>query len=233
MRKLIFIAFAVWSFWSNHGHAAEIRWVRTSSDTGAVTLKGVIRENDFIRLLDATIDADDHGVLISEIRVNSPGGIVSEGRAIAGWIQKQKLSVSVAADAECASACFMLFAAAAEKKVEAGAQVGVHSASVGGSVTPEADTATMSMVRYVTKLGVPSAITGRMVATQPYDMAWLSEGELRSMGATVVAAPATERPLAFRPLETPAAPVKIAPMPKPAYAVAAKPAPAKPKASED
>ncbi len=48
---------------------------------------------------------------IDTIALNSPGGLVREGMAMADVIQAQHLDVVVPEDARCASACFMLFAA--------------------------------------------------------------------------------------------------------------------------
>ena len=77
--------------------------------------------------------------------------------------------------AVCASACFMLFAAARNKLVEPGAMVGVHSASVaGGNETMDTLGVTTLMARSAASYGVPSAITGRMVTTRPGQMAWLN-----------------------------------------------------------
>jgi hypothetical protein len=45
------------------------------------------------------------------------------------------------------------------------------------------------MARIAKELGVPAAIIGRMVVTQPDDMVWLSPADLQSMGTSMVGKP--------------------------------------------
>lgn len=126
------------------------------------------------------------GQRIASVVLNSPGGAVAEARIMARILNTAPVPVVVPHDAVCASACFMLFAAARHKVVEPGALVGVHSASVsGGRETGETLGVTTLMAREVAAYGVPAAITGRMVTTQPGQMAWLTRDELELMGAKV------------------------------------------------
>jgi hypothetical protein len=128
------------------------------------------------------------GQRVASVVLNSPGGAVAEARVMARILNTATVPVVVPHDAVCASACFILFAAARHKVVEPGAMIGVHSASVsGGRETGDTLGVTTLMAREVAAYGVPAEITGRMVTTQPGQMAWLSRDELELMGAKVEA----------------------------------------------
>ena len=102
-------------------------------------------------------------------------------------IRRARLSAIVANGSTCASACFMVLAAGAEKFVSHAAFVGVHGASDGsGRETIGSGAATVSMARTLKDLGVPEAIIGKMVVTPPDEMVWLSIDGLRSIRARVI-----------------------------------------------
>jgi hypothetical protein len=101
-----------------------------------------------------------------------------------------KISTSVIGNSECASACFIIFAAGSEKYVNYSASVGVHGASdESGQETTASGAATVTEARIAKELGVPSSIIGKMVVTPPDQMVWLSPDDLRSMGATMTGKP--------------------------------------------
>lgn len=114
--------------------------------------------------------------------LNSPGGVVREGIAMADAIQAYHVDVLVPDGAECASACFMLFAAGEHKAVGRDVKIGIHSATSTGGHGDDDGNATLLMARYVAQQGVPAAIVGRMVETDSINMTWLSDADLRSMG---------------------------------------------------
>lgn len=148
-------------------------------------LQGRIVPGDAARLRAALAGVSPR---VAGLVLNSPGGSVLEAQDMAKLIRDSGAAVLVPANAVCASACFMLFAAARNKLVEPGAMVGVHSASVaGGNETMDTLGVTTLMARSAASYGVPSAITGRMVTTRPGQMAWLTRTELESMGTRVVA----------------------------------------------
>ncbi len=150
----------------------------------ALLLQGRVVPGDASRLRQALA-----GETFSALLLNSPGGSLLEARDMARAIRALRVPVVVPERAECASACFMLFAAAREKVAVPGARIGVHSASVaGGNETMDTLGATTLMAREAAQDGVPAAITGRMVTTAPGQMAWLSQNELEQMGARIAPA---------------------------------------------
>lgn len=121
------------------------------------------------------------------IVLNSPGGLVDEGLALAATIYASHLDVGV--EHACASACFFMFAAGHDRFVYATSGVGVHSASSGGHDTDGAKLTTLKMARAMGQYGISASVIGLMVLTLPDKMAWLSDDELRAMGVHILADP--------------------------------------------
>ncbi len=165
-------------------HALTFEPGRTDDGRPTLALQGRILPGDAARFRAALARSGPVSLFV----LNSPGGAVLDGRDIARMIRARSGSTLVPARAVCASACFLLFAAGREKYAEPGAMIGVHSASVsgGGENTSTLGTTTL-MAREAAAYGVPAAITGRMVTTQPGQMAWLNRAELEAMGAQVTA----------------------------------------------
>jgi hypothetical protein len=116
--------------------------------------------------------------------VSSPGGSVGEAAQLAEMVSRWRLPVLVGR--ECVSACFLLLAASPERAAVAAARIGVHSASRFGGEDAGSLAVTTAMARAAAGYGVPQAIIGRMVVTQPDEVAWLSAAELRAMRVAVI-----------------------------------------------
>lgn len=175
-------------------HAADIT---AQGDT--VTIKGPIvsgDESDLRHLLDEGY---------ARISLNSPGGLLLTGVAMADEIQAHHASVSVASGAICASACFLLFAAGEHRTYETGARIGVHSVTSSDHLGPDDGDGTLAMARYAAHMGVPAGIVGEMVTTESTGIAWLSEDDLAGMGAATF----RERPV--KTLEEAGIPAQRAP----------------------
>ena len=120
------------------------------------------------------------------LRVESRGGNLAEAAEMAAMVRRA--GMTVVAVRECASACFLLLAAAPDRAATRGARIGVHSARSypGGAETVNAMAATTHLARLAAGYGVPPAIIGRMVATGPAHMAWLDADDLRAMRVGIV-----------------------------------------------
>ena len=140
------------------------------------------------------------------LRVESRGGNLAEAAEMAAMVRRA--GMTVVAVRECASACFLLLAAAPDRAATRGARIGVHSARSypGGAETVNAMAATTHLARLAAGYGVPPAIIGRMVATGPAHMAWLDADDLRAMRVGIL------EPAPARPAPPPAA-VRRAPPP--------------------
>lgn len=143
--------------------AAYIRSATSSEGKEVIFLDGKIEAGDVQDLRSVIKRANAENRLVSAIRLNSPGGVLGEGAKLAGIIRYGKIATVVPAGAQCASACFLVFAAGPEKYASYSANIGVHGAS--DQSGQEAGNATVSMGRAAKELGVPEAIIGKMVIT--------------------------------------------------------------------
>ena len=141
-------------------------------------------------ITEATIAQFDASILkdpnIDTVVLDSPGGVVLAGRDLAMRIRHLHLTTVVPADAECASACFMLFAAGERRIASTSAKIGVHSASYHGEEDRDTLAVSTLMARQCGVFGVPNAILGKMIMEPGGgDVTWLSADELRSMQVEV------------------------------------------------
>ncbi len=120
---------------------------------------------------------------IASLHISSPGGSVAEADALAAAVRAARLVVTVDSGTSCASACFLIFAAAAERRVGASAKIGVHSASIRGEDTVAAMAITTKVARRAGEYGVPPEIVGKLVLTGPRQITWLTQQDLAAMGA--------------------------------------------------
>jgi hypothetical protein len=134
--------------------------------------------------------AQEGGRAIFGLELNSMGGKLVEAIKLAALVRSAKIATAVHAGEECASACFIVFAAGAERLAHHGAWIGVHGAAdPSGEETVQSGAATVLMARAVRELGVPTDIIGKMVVTPPDEIVWLTPDELRSMDVTMVGKP--------------------------------------------
>jgi hypothetical protein len=167
--------------------AAALKKLPGNDGRTIVALSGEIQQGDSDSLTLLIKSENDAGRLVHAIRLSSPGGNLMEGVMLAEIVKQGKISTSVLNGSQCASACFIVFAAGTEKFANYGALIGVHGAS--DKSGRESGTATVSMARIVKDFGVPAGIIGKMVVTPPDEMVWLSPDDLRSMSTTMTGKP--------------------------------------------
>jgi hypothetical protein len=135
-----------------------------------VILAGEIALGDTEQLQRIIKSANDLGKIVSAVRLNSTGGNLLEGVKLADGIRFGKIASVVPNGSTCASACFIAFAAGADKYASYGASIGVHGASEkNGQETEGSNSATVAMAKIVKELRVPADIIGRMVVTAGTD----------------------------------------------------------------
>jgi hypothetical protein len=120
--------------------------------------------------------------------IDSPGGNVFEAEKIAVFINKSAATVTIPSDSQCASACFLLFAAAAHRFMGPNALIGVHSASENGEENLTSMGFTTALARVAAAYGVPDSIIGKLVQTEPGRMSWLTPTDLKPMGVVILTA---------------------------------------------
>ena len=177
-------------------------------------LNGELVEGDANRLQDIIKASTKSARPVSAVRLNSSGGSLIEGVRLAAVIQNAKLTTVIAGGATCASACFIAFAAGTQKFASATATVGVPGAA--DRFGQDAAGETPSIVRIVKELGLLDAIVEKMLVTRADEIFWLTQDDLRAMGAATTGRPgqvAPEQPRAVQPSPQRAPAPKAAPEP--------------------
>ncbi len=182
-----------------------------------LTARGQIVAGDYARFA-ADIARVAPGQRVLALALDSPGGSVAEAVRLSDLIRHDRLGVFIPSDAKCASACFLLLAAAPRRFAGSDALIGVHSASEAGAETQESLAVTTEMARFAADFGIPPVILGKMVETGPQRMEWLTRGDLAAMQVVVLndaQIPAEGAPPAA---SVPAVPVLAPPVAGPAIA---------------
>ena len=143
-------------------------------------------------------DADRFAYTVSTLTeaplviLNSPGGEVENGLAIARLVYSKNLNTY--AYERCASMCFVIFSAGHYRSFAPGTRIGVHSASTVSNRDPddpfETDrsfTLTMEIVRTLQSFNrarpIPETILGKLVGRARNEIAILTPGDLMAMDA--------------------------------------------------
>ena len=183
-----------------------------------ITATGPIVPGDLDRLSAFIKTLSQSGRTLSFF-VDSPGGNIYEASKIAALINKSAAAVAIPSGSQCSSACFLLFAAAAHRFMAPDALIGVHSASYDGQENLTSMGITTAFARYAADYGVPPAIIGKMVQTEPGRMAWLTPSDLQSMGVALLPAAAPQaQPLPATPAQA-APPTQAIPPTKTTYVI--------------
>ena len=158
--------------------AASYITVMPSRGGVVVSLSGKIEHGDTDRL-EALLDGRTKaGVRVHAVALNSPGGYLIEGLAMADLVRERRMT-TFAWDT-CASACFVVYAAGAKKLATPMARLGVHTAyEQGGSISSKA---TETMAAACRRFGVPPSVLAKMARTKAPDIAWITRREARAMG---------------------------------------------------
>ena len=120
------------------------------------------------------------------LSLDSLGGTFEGSVGLAQVVRAFELSTYVEDGAQCASACFLVFAAGKKKFASYDARIGVHAVKDSKGDADRAAAGTDAMRRLLTALAVPLSITKRMAETPNDKVAWLSVPELRLMGVSVL-----------------------------------------------
>jgi hypothetical protein len=181
---LVFVAAAA-GHWS--ASAADLTTTVSRENKTIVALNGELVEGDASRLREIINASTNAARPVSGIRLNSSGGSLIEGVRLAGIIQNTKIATVIPSGATCASACFIAFAAGNEKFASATATVGVPGAA--DRFGRDAAGETPPIVRVVREMGLLDAIVEKMLDTRADEIIWLSQDDLRAMGAATTGRP--------------------------------------------
>lgn len=112
---------------------------------------------------------------ISLLVLNSPGGNLYESYKIIKDVLDYGINTVVYNNAQCASACFGIFASGRSRYSYPGSFIGVHRASVYGSDNSEARGSSIDMLKLYEELNIPDDIQLAMIRTPPQDIYWLTD----------------------------------------------------------
>ncbi|WP_158931771.1 ATP-dependent Clp protease proteolytic subunit [Acidisphaera sp. S103] len=166
-------------------HAMQFEPTQVSSTELVMDGRGPIVPGDTDRLTRALAGLPRIGGTLLALALDSAGGNVAEAKQMVDVIRAHQLPVVVPSNGQCASACFLLFAASPRRFAATDALVGVHSANQDGAETNTSLAVTTLMARDAADLGVPASIIGKMVETTPGRVAWLDPHDLSLMRVTV------------------------------------------------
>ena len=185
MRLSLAAGLVLLSVLASPARAMQFQPTEVSSTEWVVNGRGPIVPGDTERLTQALAGMPPSGWRLLALALDSPGGNVAEAKQMVGVIQAHQLPVIIPSNAQCASACFLLFAASPRRFAATDALVGVHSANQDGAETDTSLAVTTLMARDAAGLGVPASIIGKMVETTPGRVSWLDPHDLSLMRVTV------------------------------------------------
>jgi len=174
-------------------NALQFRTAPVDDVSVIIAARGPIVSGDVERLREIIAGLPTTARILG-LSLDSPGGDVLIGEQLAGFVRQFRLPVVVPAASECTSVCFLIFAAAPLRLAAQDALIGVHSVSVNGQETLDSMGLTTAMARDAAAYGVPPAIIGKMVQTQPGRVAWLTPEDLALMGVQIFPTDTSQSP---------------------------------------
>ncbi|MFO1147986.1 MAG: ATP-dependent Clp protease proteolytic subunit [Alsobacter sp.] len=161
--------------------AARFRVVRPAGEGAAhVLIDGRLNPHDSRRFETLLERLRRENTPVALVALNSPGGYVVEGLAIAELVRLRRIDTYVAG--MCASSCFNVFAAGANRLASREASIGVHMA-----FTPDGPSAegTAAMVDLALRCGAPQTVIAKMKATAAPKISWLTLADMQAMHVRV------------------------------------------------
>lgn len=157
---------------------------------GVLALTGTI-DPDAATRVEAQLEA--LGEYIKVVRLDSPGGSVDDAIKIGEMIRAHGFDTLVETGALCASSCPLVFAGGVHRTAEAGAAVGIHQvfasaapdqkqtgARAAGDAMAQAQRTTARITRYLTDMGVDTALWLHALDTPPASLYYLSAEEMQT-----------------------------------------------------
>jgi hypothetical protein len=164
-------------------------WSITTSETGReIRISGEVRPG----LSDALNDVLEATPGVERLELESPGGSVSEGLALADLVDKYSLDTAV--KTYCASACTMVFVAGRERLLHSGAKLGFHRCRslLWFNAWLYDDMHNAELAGYFRSKGVSKDFADKVISV-PNDDAWYpSLDQLFAAGVVTTATPDTD-----------------------------------------
>jgi hypothetical protein len=151
-----------------------------------ISMTGEIGLGDYSKFIKVFRNLPEDAVVVGFL-LNSPGGNIGEALKITEALKGQHVGTMVAPDSQCASACFLIFAAGERKVASNRSFIGVHSLrTINVGEDDSAKSSTVDIARYCsTELKIPADIIGKMVSTPADSIYRLAPAELAEMGVVI------------------------------------------------
>ena len=131
----------------------------------AIEIRGSFEDGDEDYLKQVVLDRAGKGVVTEFVLLDSGGGQMKSAFLISRAVRRLEITTVIGDQAECASACVMVFAAGTDRHLWAGGRIGVHNASTADGSA--ADRATVGSAQELADYGVPASVVGKLVVTPP------------------------------------------------------------------
>ncbi len=176
---MVRVVWLVWSlFWGAlAAHAASIEFL--PAKPGGISIVSVIGE-----LLPGDDEKFERIVFNLEsaiVWLDSPGGEISSGLAIAKQIKFKSFDTVAAPNSICSSMCGVVWLSGKQRFAYPSSKIGFHAAYRGSDGT-ESGKATAQIGVYLYQLGYSQTTIDLLTSSKPNDMLWLSESLAQSFG---------------------------------------------------
>ena len=150
-------------------------------------------------------EVEARGEYIKTVRLDSPGGVVTEALQIGALLREKGFGTLVENGALCASSCPLIFASGVTRTAAPGAAIGVHQiyAAIGtadqlkggaraaGEAMSNTQSVTATITRHLTDMGIDAALWINALETPPDRLYYFSREELERYRLVTVVPDAT------------------------------------------
>ena len=182
------------SFLSSASAAATIKQREVISGNTRelwIIVRGTIIQGDTVDLLSAIGDKDDRVVTVW---LESSGGNVAEGLAMARIIKALKLNTYVHTDGKCDSICSIMFLSGKRKMATESSRIGIHAAYDLKTKRPDIYSNTV-IGWYLGSLDYPQELVDLWVRTKPDRLIDINDGPNKDLGLGIETVKPVDRPL--------------------------------------
>ncbi len=173
-------------FLSSSVTAADFEVFEFAGGQPSLRISGQIRKGDFDRFQRFLVSSKALNAFRKRVILDSTGGDVGEALKLATLIERSYATVMVYG--KCYSACFILYAAGADRSLFMGSVLGLHRVSLSAAesdigkaknlVAPASDVVS----NYLQKQGIPRSIIDKMNETSASDIVLLDKDDIVKAG---------------------------------------------------
>ncbi|WP_428486992.1 hypothetical protein [Rhodopila sp.] len=172
-------------FVSAPGQAAVIKYDVADGLT-SISISGEIVAGDADSFARAALSITGPTVVV----LNSKGGVILQGMMIGELIREKGYATAVTNDAECASACGLIWLAGTPRLVGRSASIGFHAAYIrSGDDVKETGVGNALVGAYLAKLGLSYEAVAFATSASPNEIRWLHPEDAEKIGIPCITLP--------------------------------------------